>query len=693
MHVVAQHFAFAKWTAHRRHTANTLRRRPTRIRLFEQLETRHLLATAEGTPFALNESLDASELVGGLSASIDWGDGTVTSGDVSAAGGGSLVGHVDYSLDTNNFFDTQPKKDLFQLAVDTVLSHLGDDLAAIAPNGRNTWTGEFSHPGTGATHSITNLQVARNEIVIYAGGRDLGETIAVGGPGGFKVSCVDPSFCDVVATRGEPGARVQTGGPPPTDFGPWGGSVTFDTDTDFYFSPSLAGVGTQQSDFLSVAMHEIAHLLGFGTAGAWTTYASGGVFNGPASKAANGNQSVPLSSDGGHWKSGTMSNGQNVVLDPSLTNGTRRLLTALDFAGLDDIGWDLVPITAAVTGSHTYGDDGVYDIVAEISGSVGGTTSKKIQATVSNVSPTLTPADDQEVGTGQPFTISNIGVFTDPGFAASEAFTFTVDWGDGWPVGGGTASIDLLGAPGTATSGSFDAGHTYARGGTYTVTLTVADDDGGSDSKTLNLTAVTPHETPSWHNSAQPFDVNGDLDVSPIDVLQIVNDLNSQGSRQLPIPELTDVPPYLDVNNDGFTSPLDALLIVNFLNQGLAKSEGETSGEIVRDRQPLVPVATASTAVSAVDNHRRPWPSWPDSKRELVYFTDQLEGILADDLITDIVVANNRRADFRCYRVTPSRSAACESVATRADGPGDPSYMQPSRSAVCESVATRRWES
>lgn len=599
-----------------------------------------MLATGEGTPFAVNEVFDAGELVGSLSASIDWGDGTVTSGGVSSRGGGSLVGRVDYGLDTNNFFDTQSKRDLFQLAVDTILSRLGDDLAAIVPSARNTWTAEFPHPGTGATHSITDLRVSANEIVIYAGGRDLGSMIASGGPGGFRASCIDPSFCEAVATRGEVGARIQTGGAPLTDFGPWGGAIAFDSTVDYYYAQSTVGLEPQQSDFLSVAMHEVAHLLGFGTSGAWTTYVSGNVFNGPASKAANGNQSVPLADGGGHWASGTTSDGMEAALDASLTNGTRKLFTSLDFAGLDDVGWDLIASTASITASHTYADDGVYEFVATLAGSGGGVTSKNLQVTVSNVTPTLTAANDREVGIGQLFTISNIGVFTDPGFAASETFTYTVDWGDGSPLGGGTASIDAVGAPGIVTRGSFDAAHTYINGGIYTVLLTVSDDDGGTDNATLRLTAAEPGSTPSWHNTARPWDVNGDLIVSPIDVLQIVNDLNLRGPRKLPTPIFTDVPPYLDVNNDGFASPLDVLLVVNLLNAGNANSEGEAVPcDLPACRTKSVsPIATIVTADSVAANQRRSIVARRAPAR------NQFADLLTDDLVADIAAALAQRA-------------------------------------------------
>lgn len=68
----------------------TDRRRRHRYRTVEQLESRDLLAIGEGTPLTLNEVIDTAGLAGGLSASIDWGDGTVTPGSVST--GGRLVG-------------------------------------------------------------------------------------------------------------------------------------------------------------------------------------------------------------------------------------------------------------------------------------------------------------------------------------------------------------------------------------------------------------------------------------------------------------------------------------------------------------------------------------------------------------------------------------------------------------------------
>lgn len=75
-----------------------------------------------------------------------------------------------------------------------------------------------------------------------------------------------------------------------------------------------------------------------------------------------------------------------------------------------------------------------------------------------------------------------------------------------------------------------------------------------------------------WQNPRDRFDVNDDGAYSPLDVLLIVNDINSNGARDLAGSGLP-TPPYLDVSGDNFVTPLDVLLVVNFLNS--RSGEGE----------------------------------------------------------------------------------------------------------------------
>ena len=92
-------------------------------------------------------------------------------------------------------------------------------------------------------------------------------------------------------------------------------------------------------------MHELGHLLGIGTSNSWNNLISGSNFTGAASSALFGGF-VPLSGDLGHWAEGTLGNSgtQEALMDPSILEGTRKVFTDLDLAGLTDVGWEVTPI-------------------------------------------------------------------------------------------------------------------------------------------------------------------------------------------------------------------------------------------------------------------------------------------------------------------------------------------------------------
>lgn len=252
---------------------------------------------------------------------------------------------IDYSLDANNFFNTQSKRDLLRQAADSVAEWFADSLLALAPAGTDSWDAVLDHPATGLQHTIANPTVEANQVLLFAGGRDMSDALGRGGPGGYQARG-STAWRNRVANRGQSGT---TSAP---EFGPWGGAITFDTvpATPWYFGATTSGIGSA-NDFLSVAIHEVAHLFGFGTSDAWNNQANTTTnrFSGPVSVALHdGSGNVPLASDDSHWANGTIDEGQEVAMDPLITTGTRRLLTPLDFAGLDDIGWSMPPRVTSV---------------------------------------------------------------------------------------------------------------------------------------------------------------------------------------------------------------------------------------------------------------------------------------------------------------------------------------------------------
>ncbi len=81
--------------------------------------------------------------------------------------GPGLHVRFDFTYDTNDFFDSQEKRDLLQLAGDIFMSVMGDELDAIVPGAGNTWTAVFPHPAAGAEERITDLVIRENEIVVF----------------------------------------------------------------------------------------------------------------------------------------------------------------------------------------------------------------------------------------------------------------------------------------------------------------------------------------------------------------------------------------------------------------------------------------------------------------------------------------------------------------------------------------------
>lgn len=257
----------------------------------------------------------------------------------------AITFQFDYSLDATNFFDpinNPERRVVLEQAGNDLGSRLQDTILEIIPhkfNVADTWTATFEDPSNGSAFDVDDLIVGENIIRVYVGARNLGGSLGEGGPGFASSVTGVQQWVDTVLGRGQAGALGPDNAQ--TDFSPFGGSIAFDETTNWHFGLDTADLDAGEFDFFSTAIHELAHVIGFGTAPSFNNLVSGGVFTGSSSILEyDGSGPVPLA-DPGHWQQDLLDNGAEVSLDPDLADGVRKNLTALDYAGLNDLGWQV----------------------------------------------------------------------------------------------------------------------------------------------------------------------------------------------------------------------------------------------------------------------------------------------------------------------------------------------------------------
>jgi len=134
--------------------------------------------------------------------------------------------------------------------------------------------------------------------------------------------------------------------------------------------------------------------------------------------------------------------------------------------------------SGSVSGDHVYGDNGVFTVIVSVEDNDGSSHQDDIQITVNNVSPVVSPMSDKSGIINTWIPIDDI-VWSDAG--TLDTHTATIEWGDG-------EATDL----GTQTSPISGEGHSYTSAGIHTVTLTISDDDGASDSTQFTITVTDP---------------------------------------------------------------------------------------------------------------------------------------------------------------------------------------------------------
>jgi hypothetical protein len=271
-------------------------------------------------------------------------------------------------------------------------------------------------------------------------------------------------------------------------------------------------------------------------------------------------QSV-ISGTPAHWNQSVLDL-QPSLLTPSLSfvAGDRTEFSALDFAGLDDIGWEVVEMEATVSGEHQYQTPGVYTPQVVLTGDQLGEIIYSLPPVTVTATETLTASfNASEVSEDSLGGVDLTLVRGDADTSSPLVVT----------VGGGPSG--QLNIPSSITIPADQSEHT--------ISVLPVNDSQAELAKQLSFTfTATNHETataaisvlddepPLFQNPNDRHDVAGNDGATANDALRIINELFRRGGEAILDPE-SEQPNgiYYDVNGDYRVSALDALNVINEL--------------------------------------------------------------------------------------------------------------------------------
>lgn len=235
---------------------------------------------------------------------------------------------VDYRFDKTGFF-TDPERRKALEGACAIWGRLLTKGFDNVPAGTFIRVRDPEKPTEAALNLTTDVEI--DDLMIFVGSAELPEgQTGLSSPTAGLSGVTDSSLAQKLSDRFDS-----------VPFQPWTAWVAFSRTAAFHFDPDPASgnpVPAGKVDFVSVALHEIGHMLGFGTADAFKTKIANGAFTGAKAQAAYGGP-VPLTSDLGHVPNSTMSDGRRLLMDVSDAPGVRYTPTTLDRAFFEDLGY------------------------------------------------------------------------------------------------------------------------------------------------------------------------------------------------------------------------------------------------------------------------------------------------------------------------------------------------------------------
>lgn len=229
--------------------------------------------------------------------------------------------------------------------------------------------------------------------------------------------------------------------------GPDVGELAFHTDGSFIYTPTL--------NFESVVTFTYAAFDGFLASNAVVSITV--IDNDNPVVDAGENQTI---------NEGSPAEFMGSFTDPGLAELPRGANPWLDLPV--EVMWNFGDGTTAsglLTPTHIYVENGNFTVTLAITDSEGDVGFDSTLVVVQNIAPILQPLANRNVKAGEPLELT--AYLYDPGL--TDTFNVNLDWGDGESE---PLSLD-------AGSTSFTISHIYSQVGTYTVSVTLTDDDGG----------------------------------------------------------------------------------------------------------------------------------------------------------------------------------------------------------------------
>lgn len=300
-----------------------------------------------GTSGAAGSGMSAGGSAGGGlggSGAMSGGAGSAgagAGGNAGMAGAGSGGGggggpastfqiQFDYRFDSMGMFDDPVRRAALEYAARAWADHLDDEFANI-PSGTEVLVRNPEDPDVAGT--VFSIDTEIDDLLVFPGfaaidgeGGTLGRATSTAAIG----SVTDPTLQAALDERYN-GATFQ----------PWTGWVAFDMADDFFYdqTPETSDdIPPDQMDFVTVAMHELGHILGVGSCDQFDALVEGQTYVGAQAVALYGS-ALPLSSDLSHFPVTIMSDGRRMTMDESDGNGARYPPTPLDLAVLADLGY------------------------------------------------------------------------------------------------------------------------------------------------------------------------------------------------------------------------------------------------------------------------------------------------------------------------------------------------------------------